>query len=338
MNAVSPFAALIDQVADWQDTFFLRVVEPSMQALGLASYAEDAYGAVYWLAAGLGVLFVTALVLAPAERWRPAEPLPGDEAGRRERRAAIRTDVVYTLVDRLGFVRVLMFFAIDPVLAWARPLLWAEHAPWHLDQSIASWWPGVTDAPLVGFLAYLLLLDFAGYLVHRAQHRFAWWWALHAVHHSQRHMTVWTDSRNHLLDTLVVDAVFATLAQLVGVPPGQFIALVMLTKLAESLAHANLDLSFGRWMGKVFVSPRFHRVHHAMGGARGGREDHDADNCNYGVLFPMWDFACRTARFDLSPGPTGIADQREAAGGRDYGRGFWAQQVLAIRRMVNAST
>jgi hypothetical protein len=40
----------------------------------------------------------------------------------------------------------------------------------------------------------------------------------------------------------------------------------------------------------------------------------------------------RTADFTPGFGPTGIADQ--VTQGRDYGRGFWAQQWLGLRRLL----
>ena len=54
---------------------------------------------------------------------------------------------------------------------------------------------------------------------------------------------------------------------------------------------------------------------------------------NYAVLFPLWDMLFRTANFGGDFGPTGIADQLPAEGGRDYGRGFWAQQWLGLKRL-----
>jgi sterol desaturase/sphingolipid hydroxylase (fatty acid hydroxylase superfamily) len=47
--------------------------------------------------------------------------------------------------------------------------------------NIDGLWPGVTDQPVVSFLIYLIVLDFAGYWYHRWQHRFGVWWELHAV-------------------------------------------------------------------------------------------------------------------------------------------------------------
>ncbi|MER8125087.1 sterol desaturase family protein, partial [Acinetobacter baumannii] len=75
------------------------------------------------------------------------------------------------------------------------------------------------------------------------------WWALHAVHHSQRRMTMWSDNRNHLLDDLLRDVLIALVARAVGVPPGQFVAVVACTQLIESLSHANVRLQFG-WLGE----------------------------------------------------------------------------------------
>jgi hypothetical protein len=47
----------------------------------------------------------------------------------------------------------------------------------------------------------------------------------------------------------------------------------------------------------------------------------------------VWDILFKTARFETAYPPTGIHDQLPEAGGRDYGRGFIAQQVLGIKRM-----
>jgi sterol desaturase/sphingolipid hydroxylase (fatty acid hydroxylase superfamily) len=93
----------------------------------------------------------------------------------------------------------------------------------------------------------------------------------------------------------------------------------------QSLQHANVRL---RWPGvfeRLLVSPSFHRLHHAMGIGHEG----PARGVNFAVLFPVWDVLFRTA--DWRPGfvPTGIQDQLT---GRDYGRGFWAQQWRACAR------
>jgi hypothetical protein len=53
------------------------------------------------------------------------------------------------------------------------------------------------------------------------------------------------------------------------------------------------------------------------------------------VLFPFWDILFRTANFELRWDATGVRDQLPAEGGRDYGRGFWQQQWLGLRRIFS---
>lgn len=312
---------LADLFANLQQWLFEAAVQPLVYAIGLGGRVEDAFDATGWFLVGLIQIAVMVAVIGPLQRLRPVEPVVD--------RRAIRTDVAYTLVHRLGLFRLAMFLGLDPVfddlLGLARTAGW--HG-WQLD----ALWPGVTDVPWVAFTVYLVALDLVGYLVHRGQHGWRWWWALHALHHSQRQMTMWSDDRNHLLDDVIRDVVIVLVAQLIGVAPGQFIALVALTQLGESLQHANLRLGFGCIGERLWVSPRFHRAHHGMGTGAGG-----AGGCNFGVLLPWWDVLLGTARFENGEGPTGIRDQVEpdARGGvRDYGSSFWTQQWLGLLRLV----
>ena len=123
----------------------------------------------------------------------------------------MRVDIVYTLIHRLGLFRVALFFTVDPLWDLAVGKLHVLGVP---SFALDALWPGVSDEPWVGCVLYLVLFDFADYVLHRAQHRFDWWWQLHALHHSQRQMTMWTDNRNHLLDDLVRDSAFVLLAHL----------------------------------------------------------------------------------------------------------------------------
>ncbi|MES2091198.1 MAG: sterol desaturase family protein, partial [Pseudomonadota bacterium] len=190
-----------------------------------------------------------------------------------------------------------------------------------------------TDTAWASFVLYLLVFDFVDYWIHRGQHHFNPWWSLHAVHHSQRQMTMWSDNRNHLLDDLIRDLIIAFTARAIGVPPEQFVAVVAVTQVIESLSHANVRMGFG-WVGeRLLVSPRFHRVHHGIGIGHEGNAPSTLGGCNFAVLFPLWDILFRTARMDAQPGPTGIRDQLPEQGGVDYGQGLWAQQWLGLKRL-----
>ena len=318
--------SLTDLFGTAQQWLFEALVQPVVFAIGLGGWLEDAYTATGWLLVGLLQIAAMLLVIGPLQRWRPVEPVTD--------RAAIRTDILYTLVHRLGLFRLALFFTLEPwmddVFGWLRV---EGLSTWHLD----GLWPGVTDVAWVSFVLYLLVFDFADYCIHRGQHRFQWWWNLHALHHSQRQMTMWSDNRNHLLDDVLRDAILVVVAQLIGVGPGQFVAIVALTQLSENFHHANLRLWFGRVGERLWVSPRFHRRHHSIGiGHESQQQPRRLGGVNFGVLLPWWDMLFRTADFALRYDPTGIRDQVEpgARGLRDYGRGFWRQQWLGVLRLV----
>jgi sterol desaturase/sphingolipid hydroxylase (fatty acid hydroxylase superfamily) len=178
-----------------------------------------------------------------------------------------------------------------------------------------------------------VVFDFIHYLIHRGQHQLHRWWSLHSLHHSQRQMTMWTDNRNHLLDDVITTLILSVVAKLIGVGPGQFVALVVLSQLSESFQHANIRCSFG-WLGdRLWVSPRFHRLHHAIGIGHESEGPQTLGGHNFGVLFPWWDMMFKTADFSNRYDPTGVRDQLEQ--GRDYGQSFWAQQKLGFTRFLS---
>lgn len=326
-----------------QQLLFEALLQPLLFAFGLGNLLEDGYAASGWLLVGLLQLIVIVAVIGPLQRWRPVEPV-------RDARA-VRVDMLYTFIHRLGLFRVGLFFAIDPLLkalfGELRVLGWST---WHLD----AVWPGVTDVAWVSLLMYLVVFDFVDYWIHRGQHHFEWWWSLHALHHSQRQMTMWSDNRNHLLDDVLRDTILVIVAQLIGVAPGQFIAIVAITQLSENFQHANLRIWFGVWGERLWVSPRFHRRHHSIGighetlkhdlvAKAGDSAEGEArgrrvvlGGHNFGVLLPWWDMAFGTSNFDLRYDPTGIRDQVEPGPDgmvRDYGKGFWSQQWRGLARV-----
>jgi sterol desaturase/sphingolipid hydroxylase (fatty acid hydroxylase superfamily) len=279
-------------------------------------FSEQAFDAVEYVLLGVIQLGALYLVLRPLESLVPAE--------RWSDRKAVRPDVLYTFLNRLGLVPVAVYAVLTPLVNTFDAELRAVN---YIPPSLESWVPALAQHPFAAFCVYLVVLDLADYWRHRLQHRLRVWWALHSVHHSQRQMSFWNDDRNHLLDELVAGAWFAIVAFLIGVPPGHFVAAVLLTRFVENLSHANVRFGFGAVGERMLVSPRFHRTHHAIGigheGARFG--------CNFATLFPVWDIAFGTANFAYRGTATGIRDQLE---GRDYGKTFLAQQWLGLKRMV----
>ncbi len=320
--------SLVDAFSSAQQWLFESLVQPLMFSLGFGNLLEDGYTATMWLMLGVLQILVLVVVIGPLQRWRPVEKVTD--------RVTIRTDIVYTLIHRLGLFRLALFFAVQPLLDEVFSSLRAAGVgTFHLD----ALWPGVTDVGWVSLLMYLVVFDFLDYWMHRGQHHFGWWWKLHSLHHAQRQMTMFSDNRNHLLDDMLRDGLIVIVAQLIGVAPAQFVAIVVITQLSESFQHANVRIWFGSVGERLWVSPRFHRLHHSIGLGHESNGQGTLGGANFGVLLPWWDILFKTANFEQRYDPTGVRDQVEPGPDgqvRDYGRGFWSQQWLGCKRLLSS--
>jgi sterol desaturase/sphingolipid hydroxylase (fatty acid hydroxylase superfamily) len=310
---------MIDAIADAYTLFtgwlFEAWLQPAMYALGLMDWADEAFEWMDFFVFGLIQVIVVVAVCLPLERWRPVEPV--------QSRRLVWTDVTYTLLMRLGILPMLgfvVFFA-----ASMRIEGWIADSGF-VPPTLETLLPFLRETPLLALLFYIVVLDFAEYWRHRFQHMFGWWWALHSIHHAQTQMTFWTDDRNHVLDDVIAAAWFGIIAVLIGVPPGQFPIILMVLRVAESLSHANVRLDFGRVGERVFVSPRFHRLHHGVLSVGNAGK-------NYGVLLPVWDWVFGTADFRRDHYPrTG-----DPTAPRAYVEGGWLrQQAVGLRELWRA--
>jgi sterol desaturase/sphingolipid hydroxylase (fatty acid hydroxylase superfamily) len=302
-------AQLDNVVATLQTLLYVDVVQPIFFKVGLMGYDEDTYDALYWVIIGVLEILATFAILRPLEALRPIETW--------QDRKAVRSDVFYTWIAKLGLINLTFFFLLQPLFNHWQSLIAIYDIP-NID--VDSIWPGVTDQPVVSFLIYLVILDFGV------------WWELHAVHHSQQQMSLWADDRNHFLDDIIQAAFFAALSLFIGVQPSQFVVLVALSNVLQSIQHVNAHLPVVPFLDRLLVSPTFHRRHHAIGyGHEGTRY-----GCNFGVLFPCWDMLFKTASWNRSIEPTGIRDQLPVPEGfeRNYGHGVWAQQFYAFGRIA----
>jgi sterol desaturase/sphingolipid hydroxylase (fatty acid hydroxylase superfamily) len=301
-----------DRLTGW---VFEHAIQPALYALGLMDWAEDAFDWLDFALFGALSILVAWALCRPLEAWRPVEPVTD--------RRAVRTDILYTVLVRLGVLPLLAFVLLASAQArWEGLIADSGFVP----PTLETLFPALREWPLLAFAVYVVVLDFGEYWRHRFQHRLRWWWSLHAVHHAQRQMTFWTDDRNHVLDEVLGALWFGALALLIGVPPGQFPLILMLLRVVESLSHANVRLDFGRIGERLVVSPRFHRLHH-------GELSAGEHGKNYAVLLPIWDVVFGTADFrrDLYPrtgDPTG--PEAQATGG------WLRQQWVGLRRMAAA--
>ncbi len=145
----------------------------------------------------------------------------------------------------------------------------------------------------------LVGVDAMNWLAHRANHRFVTLWRLHALHHSQEEMGVFTTFRTHpLVHSVYLVSLFPALVLSAtgGVPA---VAVIVYGCLV-TLPHANLRWTFGP-LGKVFVSPAYHRIHHAR------TYPGDGEAVNFGFVLACWDRLARRAVFPVGPAlPTGL--------------------------------
>ena len=301
--------APFDVVAGWlQENALL----PAMYSLGLMRWEEWSFGWALFAVYGAAQVAITFAICLPLERWRPVEHWPDHKA--------VWVDILYTLISRVGLLPIVTFVVFSQVQMGLNG--------WLTDQGLVAptlerLVPVLLGRPVLAFLIYAAILDFAEYWRHRLSHVFNWWYSLHALHHAQRQMTFWSDDRNHLLDDTIGFVWFMAVALLVGVPPLQFPMLVLLLRLLESLSHANTRVRFG-WLGeRLLVSPRYHRAHHGMLAA-------GVRSVNYGAVLPWWDMLFRTADFSADYVRTGDPTAEEALATGSYG----AQQWAGLRRLV----
>lgn len=300
-----------DLTAGWlQETLLI----PLLYELGLMSWEDISFGWALFAVYGAVQVAITLAVCLPLEKWRPVE--------RWQDNGAVVVDVLYTLLSRVGVLPLFTFVLFYRAQVWVNGVIADQGL---VPPTLERVFPFLYGAPILTFILYAIILDFAEYWRHRMSHMFRWWYALHSLHHAQRQMTFWSDDRNHLLDDMIAFVWFGVIALLIGVPPLQFPLLVLVLRFIESLSHANVRLSFG-WLGdRLLISPRFHRAHHGIRAA--GRK-----SCNYGSVLPWWDMMFRTADFTSQYVRTGDPSGEEA-----LATGSWAQQQMAgLRRFGRA--
>lgn len=173
-------------------------------------------------------------------------------------------------------------------------------------------------AAIVGFL----LLDWTFYLWHRFAHRSSVVWRFHNVHHYDEDMDVSTAFRFHPGETLLSTAFRAGQALLLGVSLPVYATYELVFQVAVLFHHGNLRLgeTWERRVGRVFVTPRMHGMHHSV-----KRRETDS---NYGVVFSFWDQLhgtyCRWSKQNPTMGVPGYA--------RAEDRSFGAAMLAPFRR------
>jgi len=143
----------------------------------------------------------------------------------------------------------------------------------------AHGWAALLLATVPGFLLGLLVLDFFEYWVHRAQHRFAFLWRFHRLHHSLD-VDVLHNIRHPFDHLPMILFVAVPSAFLIGVNEVQLYLLVAFTALQGHLNHTRLPIHMGPF-GWLLCDNRYHFLHHSRDPAVRDR--------NFAGRFPVMD-------------------------------------------------
>ena len=139
--------------------------------------------------------------------------------------------------------------------------------------------PRIGPLPRWGAIAVIVVaMDGCNWFVHLANHRVRVLWRFHELHHSQEDMNVLTVFRTHPL--IHVSYLLALVPGVVLLANGALsVTLLVIYGGIVAFAHSNTRLSFGP-LGRVFVSPNYHRIHHQLDGPQ---------DVNLGFVLSIWD-------------------------------------------------
>ena len=138
----------------------------------------------------------------------------------------------------------------------------------------------------VRFAVIFLTLDFVQYWGHRLRHSVPLFWTFHAVHHSAETLTPGGMDQVHPIDDYVAGLYMTITVMIIGTSPQEWFGVILVRKFTEFIQHSGVNWRFGL-LYYVFVSPAFHRIHHA-------RDPFYRDR-NYGTHLSFWDYVFGTA-------------------------------------------
>ena len=311
----------------WHPALSSRVYLP---ACSVAALAAALIGIGWWSGSGgagfaSSISNVRVVVIGPAslmmigvflvaERVRPAQRRPLIARGHRQ-------DLLFTVFNATLVVPLVAALTVSFAVIARRALPWIVL-------------PRVGVVPRWGAVAVIfVVMDGCNWFAHLANHRLHMLWRFHELHHSQEDMSVLTVFRTHPL--IHVSYLIALVPGIVLLANGALsTTLLAIYAAILAFAHSNTNLGFGP-LGRIFVSPNYHRIHHKLDGPQ---------DVNLGFALTIWDqlFHCAvfptedTIRTDTGlPGRPLIVEQ---AGVRPRHLLVFATQLIAPFRPMNAHT
>lgn len=147
--------------------------------------------------------------------------------------------------------------------------------------------------PWVTVVATFLLMDYAYWWWHWANHMVPLFWRFHNVHHTDLDMDVSTAARFHFGEIFFSTGFLSLAVILFGIAPIALLVFFITFEAATLFHHSNWRLPIGleRVLNLIIVTPRMHGIHHSI--------IQRETNSNWGTIFCWWDKLHRTLRRDI---------------------------------------
>ncbi|MEE9355688.1 MAG: sterol desaturase family protein [Methylococcaceae bacterium] len=151
--------------------------------------------------------------------------------------------------------------------------------------------------PLLKLMLAVIAFDLIIYGWHRACHYYDGLWLFHKVHHSDPYLNVTTAFRVHIIELVLTTFVKGISIVLLGLDKLTVLGVEAISASFVMLHHTNISFRGEKWLGKLFIVPYLHRVHHST-----ARNEHDQ---NLGAVLSVWDRLFGTFK-TLEPKAIGI--------------------------------
>ena len=280
---------------------------PFVLALGYASFAvfsmlglNDALAAYASVLVGAIMITWHELKLPYRAEWKPAA-------------AEVGTDATFLGLVHIALPLLLSVYLVVSLAEFLRAT----------GIAVETFWPH--HLPVWAQAALMMLIaDFGRYWLHRAFHKFAPMWRLHAVHHSP-HRLYWVNvGRFHPLEKSIQYCFDALPFALVGVAGDVLAAYFVFYAINGFYQHSNCLVRLGP-LNYLIAGPELHRWHHS--------ELPDESNNNFGNNLIVWDllFGTRFLPRDREVGPLGLVN-------RAYPMSFRAQMTTPFVRGIESDS
>jgi sterol desaturase/sphingolipid hydroxylase (fatty acid hydroxylase superfamily) len=178
------------------------------------------------------------------------------------------------------------------VLRWAALPIPLALAEWMQAQhfGLLNW---IAFPVWMSVAASFLLMDYAYWWWHWANHMIPFFWRFHNVHHTDLDMDVSTASRFHFGEMVFSTGFLSLAVVILGIGPITLLSFFIMFEMATLFHHSNWRLSIWleRIINRVFVTPRMHGIHHSI--------VEQETNSNWGTIFCWWDKLHGTLRRDI---------------------------------------